>query len=110
MDLNAEVDQLVRQWHTWIPLIMQYGSRVLLALVTLAVGWWIINKVSARLGKLVGLSRQTVNRVLRELATRGIIAMDHGRVLIRCDAALGRYLAGAEDIADTSALPPQPTV
>jgi len=48
------------------------------------------------LGKLVGLSRQTVNRVLREMATRGIIAMDHGRVLIRCDAALGRYLAGED--------------
>jgi len=55
MDLNAEVDQLVRQSQTWIPLIMEYGSRVLLALLTLAVGWWIINKVSARLGKLVGL-------------------------------------------------------
>ncbi len=37
MDLNAEVDQLVRQSQTWIPLIMEYGSRVLLALLTLAV-------------------------------------------------------------------------
>jgi small conductance mechanosensitive channel len=55
MDLNAEVDQLVRQSQTWIPLIMQYGSRLLLALLTLAIGWWIVNKVSARLGKLVGL-------------------------------------------------------
>ena len=52
------------------------------------------------LGKLVGLSRQTVNRVLRDLATRGIIAMDHGRVLIRCDAALGRYLAGEDTPAE----------
>lgn len=55
MDLNAEVDQLVRQSQTWLPLIMEYGSRLLLALLTLAIGWWIINKVSARLGKLVGL-------------------------------------------------------
>ncbi|TFF34449.1 mechanosensitive ion channel family protein [Pseudomonas sp. RIT623] len=55
MDLNAEVDQLVRQSQTWIPLIMEYGSRLLLALLTLAIGWWIINKLSARLGKLVGL-------------------------------------------------------
>ncbi|ODB40630.1 mechanosensitive ion channel protein MscS [Pseudomonas mosselii] len=55
MDLNAEVDQLVRQSQTWLPLIMEYGSRLLLALLTLAIGWWTINKVSARLGKLVGL-------------------------------------------------------
>ncbi|WP_439253675.1 mechanosensitive ion channel family protein [Pseudomonas monteilii] len=55
MDLNAEVDQLVRQSQTWIPLIMQYGSRLLLALLTLAIGWWLINRVSTRLGKLAGL-------------------------------------------------------
>ncbi|MEN5033407.1 mechanosensitive ion channel family protein [Pseudomonas sp. TWI929] len=60
MDLNAEVDQLVRQSQTWIPLIMEYGSRVLLALLTLAVGWWIINKISARLGKLVGMRNADV--------------------------------------------------
>ncbi|WP_296264666.1 mechanosensitive ion channel family protein [Pseudomonas sp. MLB6B] len=55
MDLNAEVDQLVHQTQTWIPLILQYGSRLLLALLTLAIGWWVINRLSARLGKLVGL-------------------------------------------------------
>ncbi|MCE1115011.1 MULTISPECIES: mechanosensitive ion channel family protein [Pseudomonas] len=55
MDLNAEVDQLVRQSQTWVPLIMEYGSRLLLALLTLAIGWWIISRVSERLGKLVGL-------------------------------------------------------
>ena len=67
MDLNAEVDQLVPQSQTWIPLIMEYGSRVLLALLTLAVGWWIINKVSARLGKLVGLRNA-------DLALQGFIS------------------------------------
>lgn len=55
MDLNAEVDHLVRTSQTWIPLIMEYSSRVLLALVTLAIGWWVTNKISDRLGKLVGL-------------------------------------------------------
>lgn len=55
MDFSAEVDQLVRQSHTWIPMIMQYGSRVLLALLTLAIGWWITNLVSDRLARVVGL-------------------------------------------------------
>ncbi|CAM4003854.1 Small-conductance mechanosensitive channel [Pseudomonas reidholzensis] len=67
MDLNAEVDQLVRQSQTWVPLIMEYGSRVLLALLTLAVGWWITNKLSARLGKLVGLRNS-------DLALQGFIS------------------------------------
>ncbi|MER2296224.1 MULTISPECIES: mechanosensitive ion channel family protein [Pseudomonas] len=67
MDLNAEVDHLVRQTQTWVPLLMEYGSRLLLALLTLAVGWWIINKVSARLGKLVGLRNA-------DLALQGFIS------------------------------------
>jgi small conductance mechanosensitive channel len=46
---------------------MEYGSRLLLALLTLAVGWWIINKVSARLGKLVGLRNA-------DLALQGFIS------------------------------------
>lgn len=67
MDLNAEVDQLVRQSQTWVPLIMEYGSRVLLALLTLAVGWWVTNKLSTRLGKLVGLRNP-------DLALQGFIS------------------------------------
>ena len=55
MDLNAEVDQLVKTSQTWIPLIMEYGSRLLLALITLAVGWWVINKVTNKLGRLVAI-------------------------------------------------------
>ncbi|WP_409261456.1 mechanosensitive ion channel family protein [Pseudomonas putida] len=58
MDLNAEVDQLVRQSQTWVPLIMEYGSRLLLALLTLAIGWWLTNVVSDRLARLVGLRVQ----------------------------------------------------
>lgn len=67
MDLTNEVDQLVRQSQTWLPLIMQYGSRLLLALLTLAVGWWITNKLSARLGKLIGLRNA-------DLALQGFIS------------------------------------
>lgn len=45
------------------------------------------------LGSLVGLSRQTVNRVLRQLAERGIVSLELGRVVIVDDAALNRFLA-----------------
>jgi small conductance mechanosensitive channel len=46
---------------------MEYGSRVCLALLTLAIGWWIVNKLSARLGKLVGLRNA-------DLALQGFIS------------------------------------
>ncbi|MCY1392506.1 Small-conductance mechanosensitive channel [compost metagenome] len=55
MDLNAEMDQLVKVSQAWIPMVMEYGSRVLLALVTLAIGWWLINKLTQKLGKLLAL-------------------------------------------------------
>lgn len=67
MDLNAEVDQLVKTSQSWIPLIMEYGSRFLLALLTLSIGWWLINKVTFRLGKLLALRNA-------DLALQGLIS------------------------------------
>ena len=67
MDLNAEVDQLVKTSQSWIPLIMEYGSRFLLALLTLSIGWWLVNKVTFRLGKLLALRHA-------DLALQGFIS------------------------------------
>ncbi|WP_166364379.1 mechanosensitive ion channel family protein [Pseudomonas akapageensis] len=67
MDLNAEVDHLVKTSQTWIPMIMEYGSRVLLALVTLAIGWWLVNKLSQKIGRLLAI-RST------DLALQGFIS------------------------------------
>ncbi|MBD8612900.1 mechanosensitive ion channel family protein [Pseudomonas rhizosphaerae] len=55
MDLNAEVNHLVQASQAWIPMVMQYGSKVILALVVLCVGWWLINRVTANLQKLLAL-------------------------------------------------------
>ncbi|WP_109511367.1 mechanosensitive ion channel family protein [Pseudomonas ovata] len=55
MDLNAEVDHLWKISQSWVPLIMQYGSRVLLALVTLCIGWWLINRLTNKVGALLAL-------------------------------------------------------
>ncbi|CAI8835275.1 small conductance mechanosensitive channel [Pseudomonas sp. IT-P253] len=67
MDLNAEVDNLVKASQAWIPMIMEYGSRVLLAVITLAVGWWLINKVAQKLGGLLALRNA-------DLALQGFIS------------------------------------
>ena len=57
MDLNAEVEHLIQASQAWVPMIMEYGSRVLLALITLAVGWWLINRLTDKLGKLLALRK-----------------------------------------------------
>jgi len=67
MDLNAEVDNLVKVSQAWIPMIMEYGSRVLLAVITLAIGWWLINKVTKKLGGLIALRNA-------DLALQGFIS------------------------------------
>ncbi|MEN5090260.1 mechanosensitive ion channel family protein [Pseudomonas protegens] len=67
MDLNAEVDNLVRASQAWIPMIMEYGSRVLLAVLTLAIGWWLINKLTHKVGKLLALRNA-------DLALQGFIS------------------------------------
>ncbi|MBK5536686.1 mechanosensitive ion channel family protein [Pseudomonas sp. TH05] len=67
MDLNAEVDNLVKASQAWIPMIMEYGSRVLLAVITLAVGWWLINKLTHKVGKLLALRNA-------DLALQGFIS------------------------------------
>lgn len=67
MDVNAEVEQLVQKSQTWIPMIMQYSSRVLLAVVTLAIGWWLINQLTLRVGKLLALRNA-------DLALQGFIS------------------------------------
>jgi len=67
MDLNAEVDHLIKASQAWIPMIMEYGSRVLLALITLVIGWWLINKVTQKLGALLALRNA-------DLALQGFIS------------------------------------
>jgi small conductance mechanosensitive channel len=67
MDLNNEVDHLVKVSQSWIPMVMQYGSRVLLAAATLIVGWWLINKLTSRVGALLALRHA-------DLALQGFIS------------------------------------
>nr|WP_165439807.1 MULTISPECIES: mechanosensitive ion channel family protein [unclassified Pseudomonas] len=48
-------------------MIMEYGSRVLLAVITLAVGWWLINRLTAKLAHLLALRKA-------DLALQGFIS------------------------------------
>ena len=61
------MDNLVKASQAWIPMIMEYGSRVLLAVLTLAIGWWLINKLTTKVGKLLALRNA-------DLALQGFIS------------------------------------
>lgn len=67
MDLNAELDHLIQTSQAWIPMIMEYGNRVLLALITLAVGWWLINRLTVKLAQLLAVRKA-------DLALQGFIS------------------------------------
>jgi len=66
-NVNAEVDHLVKASQAWIPMLMEYGSRVLLAVITLGIGWWVINRVTNKLGGLLALRNA-------DLALQGFIS------------------------------------
>ncbi len=54
MDINTEMDRLVDASTAWLPVIMAYSGRVLLALVVLAIGWWLINRLTNNLSAVIG--------------------------------------------------------
>jgi len=56
-----------------------------------------IHLTQEELGHLAGLSRQTVNRVLRQLEALRIVSLDFGRVAIVDDAALAAYISDTAD-------------
>lgn len=56
MDLtDINMNQLVTASEAWFPVVIAYGSRLLLAFVTLLIGWWLINRLTARVGNLIAM-------------------------------------------------------
>lgn len=68
MDLNAKMDHLIKTSESWLPMIMEYGSRFLLAMVTLVIGWWLINVLTHRVGRLLAL--RNADMALQHFITR----------------------------------------
>jgi small conductance mechanosensitive channel len=46
-------DELVRMSQAWLPVVLEYSGKLTLALFTLVLGWWLINRVSGRLQSLM---------------------------------------------------------
>jgi len=60
MDMN--VDELVKLSEAWLPVVLEYSGKLTLALITLAIGWWLIGKLTTSIGGL--LENRRVDRVL----------------------------------------------
>ncbi|MED5611711.1 mechanosensitive ion channel domain-containing protein [Pseudomonas sp. JH-2] len=61
MDMNY--DQIVRSAEAWTPLVLSYLGNAVLALITLLIGWWLINLLTRRVGGL--LASQRVDKTLQ---------------------------------------------
>lgn len=52
--MQIEFEQLVSLSESWLPVLLEYSGKLALALLTLALGWWLINRLSLRLQRLMG--------------------------------------------------------
>ncbi|WP_286785655.1 MULTISPECIES: mechanosensitive ion channel family protein [Pseudomonas] len=57
MDLSAEMNHLLDASEAWLPRVLEYGGQLLLAAITLLIGWWLINRLVARVVGLLAVRR-----------------------------------------------------
>jgi small conductance mechanosensitive channel len=60
MEMNVE--QLVKLSESWLPVVLQYSGQLTLAIITLLVGWWLINALTRKVAAV--LVRRNVDRAL----------------------------------------------
>jgi small conductance mechanosensitive channel len=60
--MDFSVDYLVELSEAWLPVVIQYGAQVTLALLTFLIGWWLINKLVGKVG--TALNRRQVDASL----------------------------------------------
>ncbi|MFP6849098.1 MAG: mechanosensitive ion channel domain-containing protein [Pseudomonas sp.] len=60
MEMN--IDQLVKLSEAWLPVVLEYSGKLTLALFTLLIGWWLIGRLTASIGRL--LEMRQVDRAL----------------------------------------------
>ncbi|TVP88970.1 MAG: mechanosensitive ion channel family protein [Pseudomonadaceae bacterium] len=64
------MEDVMNQLDEWqaavLPMVMQYGSQVLLAIITLLIGWWVIGRISN--GILVVMEKRNIDKSLHGFA------------------------------------------
>lgn len=60
MEMN--VDELVKLSEAWLPVVLEYSGKLTLAVIILLIGWWLISKLTASIGRI--LEARNVDRAL----------------------------------------------
>jgi small conductance mechanosensitive channel len=60
MEMN--VDELVKLSEAWLPVVLEYSGKLILALITLLIGWWLISRLTSSIGRM--LEARKVDRAL----------------------------------------------
>ncbi|MFT0211931.1 mechanosensitive ion channel domain-containing protein [Pseudomonas sp. F1_0610] len=59
-----QIDSLVEQAsNEWLPIIMSYGTQLVYALIVLAIGWWVVNKVTAAITSVLSKKNNDVTLI-----------------------------------------------
>ncbi|MBS7663789.1 mechanosensitive ion channel [Pseudomonas lalucatii] len=60
--MEMSLEQLLKMSETWLPVVLNYSGKLTLALLTLLIGWWLINTLTRKVGGL--MARRNVDRAL----------------------------------------------
>lgn len=60
--MEVSIDEVMKLSEAWLPVVMQYAGQLTLAALTLGLGWWLINTLVGKVGKL--MDGRKVDRVL----------------------------------------------
>lgn len=52
--MQFDTAQLIELSASWLPVLLEYSGKLTLALATLLLGWWLINRLTSRLQALMG--------------------------------------------------------
>ena len=87
MDTPISLNDLIALSHEWLPLVSRYGAKVLLAIVTLAVGWWLIGRLSLRISAL--FKRGQVDQTLQTFIISFVSLTLKVLLLVNCIDMIG---------------------
>ncbi len=58
--MDFDIDHWVKMSESWLPVILEYSGKLVLALLTLLIGWWLVNRLTAHLKRLMQARRVDV--------------------------------------------------
>lgn len=51
--MDISIDQLLKMSEAWLPVVLSYSLKLALALLTLCIGWWLVNSLTRRVAAVL---------------------------------------------------------